>query len=326
MPAIGTSGDIFLLLGAPWSDEEFAARLDRLRDVHGLRPVLLLYDLIPLRRPEWCAQSLVRSFGEWLDATLPHCDRLLAISQATARDVEAYARERGLSLRAPVQSIPLGTGFSVAPPAAGDRACADSRPPGLPAPGSYVLFVSTLEARKNHALLCQIWRRLLAELPREAVPTLVFAGRVGWLVADLLQQLDNAEWLHGKIRLLRNPTDAEVAALYRGCLFTVFPSLFEGWGLPVTESLALGRPCVAADNSSIPEAGGQLARYLDAEDVEGAFVTLRDIILDREGLARWQAEVRRDFRPVPWENSADAVLEACEAAAGRGRTMTDARS
>ncbi|MDT8349839.1 glycosyltransferase, partial [Roseomonas mucosa] len=93
------------------------------------------------------------------------------------------------------------------------------------------------------------------------------AGRVGWLVADLMQQLENAEWLGGKIRLVRDPSDEELLALYRGCRFTLFPSLFEGWGLPVSESLALGRPCIASNRTSLPEAGGALARYFDPDDL-----------------------------------------------------------
>lgn len=92
-------------------------------------------------------------------------------------------------------------------------------------------------------------------MPADAVPTLVFAGRVGWLVSDLMQQLENTQWLDGKIRFIQNPTDAELQRLYADCSFSVFPSFCEGWGLPVTESLAMGRPCVASNTTSIPEAG-----------------------------------------------------------------------
>ena len=67
----------------------------------------------------------------------------------------------------------------------------------MPPPGSYALFVSTIEARKNHVLLMRVWQRLLNEMPSHAVPTLVFAGRVGWMVSDLMQQLDNTDWLDG---------------------------------------------------------------------------------------------------------------------------------
>ncbi|WP_084440569.1 glycosyltransferase family 4 protein [Acetobacter nitrogenifigens] len=304
--------DIFLVLGAPWSDPLFGERLRVVREIHGLRPVLLLYDLIPVRRPEWCAQSLVEVFRHWLDSTLPQCAHLLAISDATARDVERYAEEEGLRLADKVRTIRLGTGFGLT---AQQDEPKDATPPGgLPKPGTYVLFVSTMEARKNHALLFRVWRRLIAELGADAVPTLVFAGRVGWLVADLMQQLENTDWLDGKIRLLRDPSDEELRWLYRGCMFTVFPSLFEGWGLPVTESLMMGSPCVASNVTSVPEAGGAFARYFNPESAKDATAVIRDVIADRAGLALWREQVTKDFPRVSWETTADAVLDACAAA------------
>lgn len=307
-------GDIFLILGAAWSEPDFGERLARMRRTYGIQPVLLLYDLIPAVRPEWCAISLIRDFRHWLDTTLPQCGRLLAISHATAETVEDYARKQRLKLLAPVQTIPIGSGFG--PP----RRIENERPKGLPAKDSYVLFVSTLEARKNHLLAFRIWRRLVADLPTEQVPTLVFAGRVGWLVSDLMQQLENTQWLRGKIRFLRDPSDIELAHLYDGCLFTLFPSLFEGWGLPVTESLMNGKPCVASNATSIPEAGGPLTRYFDPENMDDAYRVVRETIEDRDGLKKWQDEVRTQFRPTPWKDTADAILDACHAAHTEGKT------
>jgi glycosyltransferase involved in cell wall biosynthesis len=304
----GQAGDILLIVGAPWVHPDYGAALRRLRARFQIEPAVLLYDLIPARRPEWCTADLAKSFTAWLETTLPQCRHLMAISKATASDVEAYAGEVGIPLAGPVKSVPIGTGF-------GQNAklpVTDApSPAGLPAPGSYALFVSTMEARKNHVLLFRVWRRLLSELPRERVPTLVFAGRVGWLVADLLQQLENTNWLDGKIRLVRDPTDAELTALYRGCQFTVFPSLFEGWGLPISESLALGQPCISSNRTSLPEAGGDLARYFDPENLDDACRVIRAVIEDPAGLEAWRERVAREFRHVPWAHTADAILAAC---------------
>ena len=296
-------GDVLLALGSPWWHRDYAGLIARTRARHGLRFALLLYDLIPVRHPEWCDRQLITRFAGWLDGVLPIADGLLAISRATARDVERYAAAQGIALPGPVAPIPIGTGFGP-PPAAGPPS------PGLPAPGSYVLFVSTIEARKNHALLFRVWRRLLAELPADRVPALVFAGRVGWLVADLLQQLANTRYLDGRVVIIEDPSDADLAALYRGCLFTVFPSLYEGWGLPVTESLAFGKPCIVADGTSLPEAGGALARYFDADNLHDAVRAIRAVLDDRAALAAWEAQIGRDFRPVPWSAGADALIAA----------------
>jgi glycosyltransferase involved in cell wall biosynthesis len=297
-------GDILLVLGSPWFHKSYASLIARLKAEKGLRFGLLIYDIIPLRRPEWCDQTLVQLFAGWMGSVLPHADTVMAISRASADDLAHYAAEQGLKLGAPPVAIPMGTGF-------GKPAPATHRPDReLPAPGSYALIVSTIEARKNHILLFRVWRRLLEELPHDQVPTLVFAGRVGWMVADLMQQFRNASYLDGKLVLVEDPTDGELTSLYEGCLFTMFPSFYEGWGLPVSESLSFGRPCIVSNATSLPEAGGALARYFDPENTVEAHAVIRDVIRDREGLRAWQARVAREFRPVSWDTSAKAVLRA----------------
>jgi glycosyltransferase involved in cell wall biosynthesis len=293
-------GDLLLALGAPWSHPDYAGLIRAQRKQRGLRFVLLVYDLIPARHPEWCDRGLVRLFRAWCDSALPLCDAIFAISRATAADVMAYAAERGLALP-PVVPLPMGTGFGNAPPLA-------EHTERLPPPGSYALYVSTIEARKNHLLLFRIWQRLLVELYDTEVPTLVFAGRVGWLVEDLMHQIANTDYLNGRLVLIENPTDGELAALYQGCLFTLLPSFYEGWGLSVSESLAFGKPCLIADRTSLPEAGGGLARRFDPDNLPDAYVAVRNVIQDRANLARWEAQVRKEFRPVPWSATVAALL------------------
>ncbi len=299
-------GDILLTLGAPWSHPDYAKPI-RAQCEQGLRFALLVYDLIPIRRPEWCDRGLVQWFGERFRTLLPLCDFVFAISQATAADVEVFARETGIALPGRVVPIPIGTGFGSQPQSPGAL-----EKQTMPPAGSYALFVSTIEARKNHALLFRVWRRLLEEMPADRVPILVFAGRVGWLIGDLMQQIANTDHLDGKLIVIEDPTDAELTALYRGCLFTLFPSFFEGWGLPVTESLAFGKPCIISNRTSLPEAGGKLARIFDPDNLNDAYQIIRQTIEDRPGLARWEAEVQREFQPVPWSATVEAILSGLQ--------------
>jgi len=298
--ATAAPGDWLLSLGSPWQLKDYAGLVSAARARHGLRFALLIHDIVPLRRPEWCDRDVVKAFSTCFHDVAPLADRVFSVSRATAEDAERYAAEAGLALKSRIQPIPLGTGFGQPPtPLRSER---------LPPPGSFALIVSTIEARKNHVLLFRIWRELLATMPREKVPTLVFAGRVGWLVADLMQQLENADWLDGKIRLIEGPSDSELAALYEDCLFTLYPSLYEGWGLPVTESLAHGTPCLAANATSLPEAGGTLARYFDPDNLHGAVRAVRAVLDDPSALGAWRAEIQQDFRPTGWSESAAATL------------------
>lgn len=308
-------GDVLLALGSPWSRTDYADMVRRLQRSTGMRFGLLVYDLIPLLRPEFCDQSLVRMFSAWYVSVLPLADRVFTISRATARDVSAFAERRGIALRSEPRPVPIGTGFPTS--AASEEEAPAPLPKGL-APGSYALAVSTIEARKNHVLLFRAWRNLLETRPPETVPKLVFAGRVGWLVADLMQQIANTRNLDGHLVLVAEPSDAELAALYRGCRFTLFPSLYEGWGLPITESLGFGKPCLAADRTSMPEAGGTLARYADPENV-GVWVDAVGRLIDEpDDLAAWETRVRREFRSVPWSATAAALRDGLRVAASGG--------
>jgi glycosyltransferase involved in cell wall biosynthesis len=296
-------GDFLISLGASWRYPDYAGLIGETRRRFGVRFALLVFDIIPLRHAEWFDRELTRTFRDWFTSVLPAADVILAISRATAGDVERFATESGIALRSPIQTIPIGTGFGAMPRA---PAITSNH---LPPAGSYVLFVSTIEARKNHQLLFRVWRRMLDEMPAARVPTLVFAGRVGWLVEDLMKQLTNTNYLDRKIQLIDDASDAELANLYRGCLFTLFPSLYEGWGLPVTESLMFGKPCIVARGTSIQEAGGRLARYFDPDCVSDAYGVIRAVVEDHEGLRAWQAEIVRCFAPVPWTATGDAILQ-----------------
>lgn len=300
-------GDILLVLGSPWFRADYGAFVAGLKAETGLKFGLLIYDIIPIIHPEWCDRYLVRLFSEWFVSTVPHADALFSISKATAVDVTRWAEREPIALRGPVQPIPIGTGFSETKPVSADAPL----PAGLVA-GGYVLLVSTIEARKNHLLAFRIWRRLLAANPRDKVPVLVFAGRVGWLVSDLMQQIANANHLDGKLVIVGELDDAMLSTLYRGCRFTLFPSLYEGWGLPVSESLGYGKVCLAADRASVPEAGGEFCPYYDPDNLSDATAVVQRALDHPEWIAELEARIAADFRPTSWAMTAQALIDGCE--------------
>jgi len=308
-----TPGDTVAVLGLAWNSDDYTSYIEMAIREKRVRFALLIYDISPLRRPEWFTRWTAEHFRAWFEKTLPLAHVILTISTATATDVAAYTRERGMVLRAVPIPIPIGTGFmtrrALPPSALASR---------LPPPNSYVLIVSTIEVRKNHALLFRVWRRLLDDMSATSVPTLVFAGRVGWLTSDLMEQLQNCDFLGGKIIHIESPTDEELEVLYAGCLFTLFPSFYEGWGLPVTESHAFGRPSIISNTTSLPEAGGSLARYIDPDNATEAYRIIRETIEDRTGLQEWRTRVRLEFKPVEWSQSARAVLQVLDATSFHG--------
>jgi len=292
------AGDWLINLGASWERPYGSAFLDGLADA-GASFALLAHDMIPDMFPEWCTGLMVRDFSAWLDDAVPRANVMCAVSHSTARDLRACLARRGHAIPPPLV-LPTGS-----------AKCHDAAalPPLLHEP--YVLMVGTIEARKNHAGMLRVWRRLLAAHPPEAVPVLVFAGKTGWLTGDLMQQLENAGWLQGKIRFINQPSDSALASLYQHCLFTVFPSLYEGWGLPVSESLSFGKPVAASSRAAIREAGGEFCVYFDPDNLDDAAGVIGGMIGDPAYVARLSARIAAHYLPPSWEDTAGALLACC---------------
>jgi glycosyltransferase involved in cell wall biosynthesis len=304
-------GDIFISLGAAWVLPN-AAAVKHVQTLYGLRSAVLIYDLIPDLYPEWTSKEGLPIYRAWLHEIVPHADMIFTISQNTAKDFSRRMAQLQKTVPAPM-ILPIGQ--FPAPQRIGVRVSAtgQGRAPLL-FDRPFVLFVSTIEVRKNHALLFRVWRRLLAEMPAEQVPYLVFAGKIGWLTKDLLVQLDNADWLNGHIKHVQSPSEQELAALYEACAFTVFPSLYEGWGLPVTESLSFGKTVAASNAASIPEAGGAFCSYFDPEALDDAYEVIRGLIENPQRVAEFEAQIAEGFRPPSWADSAASLLRHLQAA------------
>ena len=288
-------GDWFVNLGASWATPYEPAFLAGLR-AGGVKFALLAYDLIPELFPEWFTQGLATDFSVWLREIVPQTDKMFAISRHTAADLTACLARIG-------KPLPSSAVLPV-----GNRAPGFSQALAPVHKSPYVLMVGTIEARKNHAAMLRVWRRMLQTMPADAVPDLIFAGKIGWLTRDLVEQLHNASWLGGKIRFIDSPSEATLASLYQHCLFSVFPSLYEGWGLPVTESLGFGKTVAASSSSAIPEAGGTFCTYFDPNNVNDIYNVVRGLIENPERIAVLQTRIAAQFCPPAWEDAATALL------------------
>jgi glycosyltransferase involved in cell wall biosynthesis len=298
--------DVLLNLGSSWEQPVHRATLAKIRGDTDLQYVVLIHDLIPWRLPELFIPELVQRFVAWARDTVNSADRLLVTSACSRDDLLAFTKEFDIRAR-PITMVRLGrertSDLNTTIPVDLEQMAA-----------GFALCVGTVEPRKNHQLLLRTWSRLLQRHDRSVVPTLIWAGREGWMVDELLDELDASNFLDGKLMWLGREgglSDSTLHGLYRACLFTMFPSIYEGWGLPVSESLAHGKFCIASNASSIPEIGGDLVDYHGPEDLEKCLELAERAIFDSNYREAKEERIRREYRMPSWAECSQGILEAC---------------
>jgi len=309
-PAIAPGpGDVILSPGADWAHKP-ASMVAGLKARLGFRYAVVCYDLIPILFPDCYSAKDVAAFTAHWRGMFALADLVICNSRRVAADVAAWCAGEGI-VPAEIAVAPLG--YDPAPPLA-----AAALPEGLE-PGRYALFVSTIEPRKGHAMLLRAWRRL-----REAGVVecsgfkLVFVGRPGWMVDELLEQLQ-AETADGGVVHLRGISDAQLTGLYREAAFCVYPSRYEGFGLPLIEAFAHGTAVISSTGGSLPEVAAGRAPCLDPADEDAWVEILARWIEDPAARAPYEAAIRAAPPPESWERAAGRILSLAAALLESGK-------
>ena len=292
-------GDVVVSLGASWAIPGYMRHIDEAKRKLGIKFSFLLHDLIPIQNESFVEPWHVSKFRDWIGEAIPTADTIFTTTRNSRRDLLTSAGD-AKDMLPPIEILQPGAGLS-------DRHLA-GEPTTARFPERFVLFVSTIEIRKNHRLLLRVWRRLIERHGADAVPTLVFAGKIGWLVDDLMAELAASNYLDGKIRIMSGLSDADLHRAYRSCLFTVFPSLCEGWGLPVAESLIHGKLCVASNIAPCFETGGEFIDYFDPADDDDALAQIERLLTDPDRMAAMEARLRAEYRPRAWADCVHTLI------------------
>jgi len=251
--------------------ELFHATEHLLLPLRSVPTVLTVHDLIFRHLP-----MHHKRLNRWyLNVTMPlYCQRathVIAVSECTRRDlIAAYDLPEE---KVTVVHEAAAPRFRLQPPEA--VAAVRSRY-GLP--DRYLLFVGTIEPRKNLACLLSVFEAMRAAGLSDG---LVIVGRRGWLYDDFFARLEQSP-VRDAVLFPGYVPDEDLPAVYSGAQGLVFPSVYEGFGLPVLEAMACGTPVVASNGSSLPEIGGDAALYSDPLDVEGMAETVRRLLCDAE--------------------------------------------
>ena len=253
-----------------------------------LRPIYLVHDLIPITDPQFCRSGEADRHRNRMRSALKTGAGIIGNSQATIDQLRAFAASEELPMP-PALAAWLGVDALPAP-----AEFSRSRSPTF-------VVLSTIEARKNHLMLLRIWSRLIDRFG-DAAPRLLIIGQRGWEAEPVFDLLDNSEKLRGHVVELKSCSDEELASHLRSATALLFPSLAEGYGLPLLEALGLGVPAIASDLPVFREIAGEIPEYLAADNDVAWESAILDYA-DSEGVRRQRQLVRlRGFEPPSWES------------------------
>ena len=260
------------------------------------RFVCLVHDLIPIEHPEYARPSGERRHLARIATILRHGHAIIANSEATRSALRPWLQA--------ADRKPLVRVAHLGAPAAPARA---ARCEGRPC----FVCVSTIEPRKNHLLLLNIWRRLVDEQGRRA-PRLVLIGRRGWENENVIDMLDRCPRLRVHVEEHGGLPDRKVREWLQGASALLFPSFAEGYGMPVAEALGLGTPVICSDLPALREAGGEAPEYLDPLDGAAWLRAIRDYAAPDSPRRALQIERMAAWSPARWADHIDTVLDVAE--------------
>ncbi len=257
------------------------------------RFVCLIHDLIPIEFPEYALPGQNDKHRRRIETAAALADAVIVNSTVTREGFAPYLTRAGRA--PPVVVAPFGVDSPAVLPV---------EPPPVKAP--YFVCIGTIEARKNHLLLLNLWRQLADELG-DAVPRLFLIGQRGWETENAIDLLERCPALRGVVFERKNVPDDEAARLVQGAQALLLPSFAEGFGFPLVEALALGVPVLCSNLAALRENGGDVPEYLDPLDGLG----WRSAVIDyaQPASPRRAAQLRRlsGWRAPSWQDHFVAV-------------------
>lgn len=258
------------------------------------RKIVMIHDTIPIDHPEFQTDASRAKFVERLTATINFANHIVVPSDETKENVER--RMVGTGHRVPITVAPLGVSH-IAAPARVER----SEKP-------YFVVIGTIEPRKNHRLLLDIWERMHAKMDDSRIPELRIIGPRGWKNEEVFDRLDHSPYMGRTIFELGPLPDQEMRAHLAGATALLFPSLAEGYGLPPFEATALGVPTISAPLRTIELYLGDMPVYANPDDMYQWFRAIRDLVSEDLAEKSQRHAALRAFRLPTWERHFERVF------------------
>ena len=298
-------GDVIITCGLDWEIPNLFENLYFLKKDKQIKVISFCYDLIPVYYPQYCTFNTVSLFSSYFLDLREASDLICCISESTQNDLKKFIRETG-SKEADTSVLYLGADIK-----GNSNDCSyDENKINVRLDVPYLLYVSTIERRKNHEVLYKAYRKLIEDGYAEVLPDLYFVGMEGWGVQDFLRDLSLDPLIGDKIQILGRLNDSQLEQLYKNSLFVLFPSLYEGWGLGVGESLSFGKFVLSSDRGSLPEVGGRLIDYVDPFRPDLWAEKILYYSTHRDALKNKEDEIKEKWAPFTWEATAKKLFDS----------------
>ncbi len=262
------------------------------------RLVCMVHDLIPITHAEYCRPGETEKHFARIRNILKLSAAILTNSQATLDELTETARYLNLDMP-PAMAAHLASGLQTF--GTGER----------PLDEPYFVVLGTVEARKNHLMLLQIWRRL-AERMGAATPRLVIIGQLGWECENVIDMLERCAALQNVVLEFSNCTDREIVNWLQHAQALLFPSFIEGYGMPMIEALTLGVPVIVSDLPVFHEIADDIPEYVDPIDAIRWMELVLAYCQDDHPLRHAQLLRLQNFNPPQWRQHFETVDQLLE--------------
>lgn len=293
--------------GSAWmQNPRYVAGLEDLKARSMCSLITLVHDLIPFKFPFWFEAKYAPVFYQNFHRLAKLTDHFVTNSQWTAEDTCQIATKH-LDQVPEITAIRFGDPELATPEA---TLIEDDQVPlrAQFGPRKFVLAVGAMHLRKNYEMLYRVWARF-ADTNKHGDVHLVIVGGVAWNGKALADQINKDTRIRGRIHILSNVEDADLSWLYNNCMFTVFPSHYEGWGLPVAESLSHGKLCLASSASSVPEIAPDFVEHIDPEDFASWEHKISFYAGSPAAREAFEEKIAQGYKPTDWAQTAQALAQ-----------------
>ena len=272
----------------------------RVVPVRRAKLVVTVHDLVVLKYPEYQFFTRVKHIGGWL-RRLKRADAVVAISENTRRDIMEYLDIPGEKVHVIYQGYNADQFRRDVPEEDVERVLLQHhlQPP-------YFLYVGTLEPRKNLVRLVKAFGLVQRKNPGKI--QLVLAGGKGWKYEEIFEEIRKLS-LHDSVRQLGYVADEDLPGLIKGARAMVYPSLYEGFGLPPLEAMAVGTPVLTSNASSLPEVVGGAGVMVDPEDIEGMAAAMERLWTDETWRESLRVKGYQQAQQFNWDRSARETMD-----------------